>query len=99
MMSWYSASRSMGSVQLEVAAGVFQRLDERVDLRRGRVEVRRHARRGLHAEALVRRLRAVVTGTHCDAAGVQDLRDVVRVHALELEGDGAAALGRVERTH
>ena len=43
------------SAHLEVRLGVLQPLDERVDLGRRRVEVRRRAGRALHAEPLVRR--------------------------------------------
>src|SRR3954447_18077565 len=99
MISWYRASRSvdMISTQLEVATGVFQALDQRVDLGRCRVEVRRQPGRALHPEAGVSGLGAVVAGPHRDPPGVQHRGDVVGVHALELEGDRAPTPGRVER--
>ena len=43
------------------------------------------------AEAAHQRLRAVVAGADADALAAEDLRDVVRVHAVEVEGDDAAA--------
>ena len=44
------------------------------------------------AEAAHQRLRAVVAGADADALAAEDLGDVVRVHAVEVEGDRAAAL-------
>src|SRR3954469_10438346 len=85
------------SAHLEVLLGVLQPLDERVYFGRRRVQVRRHPGRALHAEAFVRRLRAVVPGAYGDAAAVEQLADVVRVHALELEGDRATAQRSVLR--
>src|SRR6188508_3486 len=75
------------SLHLEVVLGVVDSLDQGVDLFRRRVEVRRCARRALHAVPFVRRLGAVMTGTHGDAAAVERLGDVVRVHSGDLEGD------------
>ena len=52
-----------------------------------------------HAEAAHQRLRAVVAGAHADVLAVEELGDVVRVHAVDLEGDHAAArvgVGRAE---
>src|SRR6476659_4062149 len=99
MISWYSESRSM-SVHLEVLLGVLQPLDERVYLGRSRVQVRRHPGRALHAEPLVGRLGAVVAGPDRDAAAVQHLADVLRVHAVDLEGDRTATqVGRLRAEH
>src|SRR5690242_15966822 len=102
MISWYIASRSawvlISTVQAEVGARVFQGLDQGVDLRRRRVEVGRHPAGGLDTEPRVGRLGAVVTGSDRDAARVDDLRDVVRVDALQLERDGATTHRRVPRT-
>src|SRR4051794_38879311 len=97
MISWYSESRSIALIHSEVLLGVLQPLDKCVYFARGRVEVRRHPRRALHAEALVRRLGAVVPGAHRDAAAVEHLRDVVRVNAVDLEGDRPTPRGRVSR--
>src|SRR6478735_7133912 len=74
--------------------------DEPVDVVRDRVEVEARARRGGDAEARHQRLRAVVARANRDVLPVEDLRDVVRVHALELEADdaGAAVRGRAEHT-
>src|SRR6476661_4390275 len=96
MISWYRASRSM-SANLEVLLGVLQPLDERVYLARCRVQVRRHAGRALHAVPLVRGLRAVVPGADGDPAAVEHLAHVVRVDAVDLEGDRATTRGRVLR--
>src|ERR1700750_1736130 len=96
MISWYSASRSMfPSANPEVLLGVLQPLDKCVYFARGRVEVRRHSRRALHPEPLVRGLGAVVPGAHREAAAVEHLRDVVGVDAVDLEGDRTTAGGGV----
>jgi hypothetical protein len=71
--------------------------DQRVDLSRRRVEIGRRARRRGDAETLMDRPPAVVTGANRDTDGVKHLRDVVRVHLVEGEGDRAAALDRFGR--
>ena len=48
---------------------------------------------GLDAERPVQRLRAVVSGPHRDAQVIEDLADVVRVHPVHRERDGAAPVG------
>ena len=81
------ASRStVALTYLEVLLGVVRPLDQRVDLARRRVEVRRGTGGALHAEARVRRLGAVVAGADGDPPAVEQLRDVVRVHPVDLEG-------------
>ena len=72
--------------------GVEQALDQAVDLLAGGVDAEAGAGRGGDAEALHQRLGAVVAGADGDAVAVEDLGDVVGVDALELEGDGAAAV-------
>src|SRR5688572_23563580 len=99
MISWYSESSaaSIGSTHLEVRTRVVETLDQRVDLRRRRVEVGRDASRGLYAEACMCGLRAVMSGAHRDAARVEHLGDVVRVHARQLEGDRSTPRGGIQR--
>src|SRR3954471_4310386 len=87
----------MSSVHLEVLLGVLQPFDEGVYFAGGRVEVRRHPGRALHAEAPVRRLGAVVPRAYGDPAAVEDLADVVRMDPVDLERDGAAAQLRLLR--
>src|SRR6476659_6566194 len=97
MISWYRLCMSMWvlSSDLEETLRVFQRVDQRIDFRRRRVEVERGSRRRLDAEASVRRLRAVMAGPDRDAERVEHLAHVVRVHAVELEADRAAAVDRL----
>ena len=61
------------------------------------VDVERGARRRRHVERRHHRLRAVVPGANRHAVTIEDLPDVVRVHAFEVERDHAAALLRVRR--
>jgi len=42
----------------------------------------------------VQRLRAVMSGPHRDAQVIENLADVVRVHARDIERDSAAAVLR-----
>ena len=51
----------------------------------------------MHAEVPMDRLSAVVPGAHGHARGVEDLSDIVRVHAVDGEGHDAEPLGRVGR--
>src|SRR5205085_267922 len=72
--------------------------NEPVDVVRDRVEVEAGTSRRGHAETRHQRLRAVVARAHGDVLPIEDLRDVVRVDALELEADdaGPAVCGRAE---
>src|SRR3954451_8242369 len=88
MISWYIASRS----DIKVALRVLQRVDERVDLLGRGVEVRRRPRAGLNAVPQVCGLRAVVPSAYGDTAAVQDLADVVRMQAGQLEAHRSPAL-------
>src|SRR5689334_11288511 len=108
MISWYIASRSfMGASSQsssgspgEVTLGELETFHEGVDLLRRRVEVRRRAHAGLHAEPQVGRLGAVVPGPHGDALAVEQLRHVVGVDALELEAHRSPAqLGLLGADH
>src|ERR1700733_9947867 len=68
----------------------------------GVVHVERRPRAGLHPERAVQRPRAVMVGTHGDAELVQQLTDVMRVHAVDRERYGTApVLGgqRAEDAH
>src|SRR5207247_7485673 len=60
-----------------------QGLDEAVDLLGDRVQVEARPVRGGDAESGHQRLAAVVSGADRDALPVADLRDVVRMDALE----------------
>src|SRR3954454_9230588 len=92
MISWYSDSSCT-----EEPLHVFDPADERVDLRRGRVEVERRAGRRGHLVVQAHRPRAVVTDAHRDALLVENLTDVVRVDPVEHERDRPAALLRRRR--
>ena len=73
-----------------------QGLDEAVDLVRDRVDVEARAIRRGHAELAHERLAAVVACPNRDPVEVEHLRDVVRVDAVDVEGDdpGPAVCGR-----
>src|SRR5919198_1006512 len=69
-------------------------VDQPVDLLGHRVEVEARAVRGRHAEPRHQRLAAVVTGADRDALGIEHLRDVVWMNALDVKGhDSGAAVG------
>ena len=57
------------------------------------------ARRRRHAQPAHQRLCAVMTGAHADVLAVDELGDVVRVHALDRERDHSAALLHVPGPH
>src|ERR1700693_6279457 len=69
----------------ERVLGLEQPGDQPVDVVGERVEVEARAVRCGHTEPRHQRLRAVVAGPDGHSLPVEDLRDVVRVHALELE--------------
>src|SRR6516164_9227490 len=106
MISWYmSSSCIVPSVTLsrytlfrclcpEELLGVADAVRQGVDLGVGVVQVERRPVGGLAAEGAVQRPRAVVAGPDRDAELVEHLADVVRVHALDLERDRAAAVLR-----
>src|SRR5688572_19569641 len=99
MISWYSESTSMRSLPSgsKIGLRVLQRLDERIYVRCRRVQVERRPRGGLHAEPLVCRLGAVVPGSHSDPPRVEQLGDVMGMHAVEGEADRSATIDRVLR--
>src|SRR5439155_14699242 len=68
-----------------------QAFDEAVDLLGDRVEVEARAVRGGDAEPGHQRLAAVVPGADRDALPVEDLGDVVRMDAVDLERDDPRA--------
>ena len=68
-------------------------VEEHVDLVGRVVERRRGAHGCRQPEARVQRRGAVVPDAHRDAAGVEELPDVVRVHAVDVEGGESDALG------
>src|SRR5262245_20992271 len=55
------------------------------------------ARRGRHVEPLHHRLRAVMAGADSDARAVEDLREVVRMDAIDDEADHPGMLVRRRR--
>src|ERR1700691_2825102 len=67
-------------------------LGQRVDLVVGVVHVEHRPRAGLHPERAVQRPGAVMVGTHGDAELVQQLTDVMRVHAVDRERYGTAPM-------
>src|SRR3984885_4681860 len=94
--------RCRASCRREELLGLAHALGQRLDLVVGVVHVERRPRAGLHAEGAVQRPGAVVVGTHGDAELVEQLTDVVRVHAVDRERYGTApVLGgqRAEDAH
>ena len=89
--SWYS---SRSSFTRNISWTLRTPLRERVELLAGVEAGERGAGGGRDAEALHHRLRAVVPGAHGDALAVEDRADVVRVDALEHEGEHARLLAR-----
>src|SRR5580698_8689992 len=65
-------------------------LGQRLDLVVGVVHVKRGSRGGLQTERAMQWPGAVMVCTHCDAQLVEQLADVVRMHALHRERYGAA---------
>ena len=65
--------------------------------RRDRVGAEGGPHGGGQAEAAHQRLGAVVARAHAHAELVEHLGDVVGVHAVDVEADDPAALGRVRR--
>src|SRR5439155_10080714 len=62
------------------------------------VQIQAGPRRGRHAQPTMQGLRAVMSGPHGDAFLIQDLRHVMRVHALQRERHHPAAVFHVART-
>src|SRR5436190_1417062 len=62
-----------------------QTVDELVDLLLHRVEIEARAVRRRYAELLHQRLAAMVPGTDRDALHVENLRDIVRMDAVDVE--------------
>src|SRR5215469_7657417 len=96
MISRYSDSSciALPSRHLEEPLRLAYSLGQRVDLVEGVVQVERGPGAGLDAERPVQRPGAVVPGPDGDAVLVEHLADVVRVHAVDLEGDRGAPAGR-----
>src|SRR3954453_406144 len=80
------------SGQPEVVPDAGERVEEGVDLGRGRIEEPAGPRARPDAEAPVDRLRAVVTDADGDTGGVEHLPDVVRVHTIDDDADGTDAV-------
>src|SRR3954468_8329256 len=91
-------SRYIWSSDTKGVLYLLEPLDQTLDVFGDRVQVEARARRRRNTEARHQRLRAVVARANGDVLPVEDLRDVVRVHVLELEADdaGAAGGGRAE---
>src|SRR3954463_15683893 len=83
-----------GSEELSRA---LERVGELVDLGLRVVDEERGARGRGDAQLLRERLRAVVPGADRDPLLVEELREVVRVDAVDLEREDAAALLRALR--
>src|ERR1700678_634475 len=90
MICWYIDSTCITSPHTEEALGVADCFRQGVDLFWGVVDVERGARACGHAQGPVQRRGAVMVGAHRDAELIEDLADVVRVHAGYVEGDRAA---------
>src|SRR5438128_2790573 len=88
LVHWGPASNSPRSERL---LDLVQALDEAVDLLGDRVEVEARPVRGGDAEPGHQRLTAVVPGADRDALPVEDLGDVVRMDALDVERDDPGA--------
>ena len=96
--SWYRSSR--GFMRWNILWASPRQETEVVDFLALVVEGQRHARGAGHAHALHGGLRAVVAGADGDAVAVEDGAEVVRVDAVEHEGDGGGALlGPADQAH
>jgi hypothetical protein len=73
-------------------ADVLERVDQEVHFVVGIVQVKARPGGGFGEEALMEGLGAVVPGADGDALLVQDLGDIVRMHARECERYGRASL-------
>src|SRR6266576_6564811 len=100
MISWYSDSScsSPPSRHLEEPLRLAYSLGQRVHLVQGVVQVERGPGAGLDAERPVQWPGAVMPGPDGDAMLVEDLADVVWVHAVDLEGDRGPPVGRRRRS-
>src|SRR3954469_14188671 len=106
MMSWYIDSSCISALlrgcNAEEALSFPHAVGERVDVVVARVDVERRPRRGGDAVAADHRPGAVVPAPDGDAEVVEDLAHVVRVDALDGEGDRASAghgVGRADHGH
>src|SRR5439155_11485190 len=86
-----SLYRSSAIALSEDTASLVDAVDEPVDLLAHRVEVEARAVRGRDAEPRHQRLAAVMPGPNRDTFGVEHLRHVVRVNALDVERDDSRA--------
>src|SRR6188472_2342970 len=95
MTARYSCSNSLTWRSTQGHLDLVEAGDEPVDLLGDRVEVEARARRRRDPEPRHQRLCAVMPRADGDAFPVEDLRDVVRMNALHVEGDDPGApLGR-----
>src|SRR6266699_5828014 len=105
MISWYSDSscitvprtfRSVACVPASVSPEELlcspDAVSQRVDLVRSVVQVEAGPGRRLDAEGPVQRPGAVMTGAHGDAELVEHLAGIVRMHLVDDERHGAAAV-------
>ncbi len=79
---------------------LLEALEQPLHITRGVVHGKGRARRRRDTEPAHQRLSAVMSGPHADALAPEDLSDVVRMRALEREGDERAAVtGRGRPVH
>ncbi len=86
------------SAELQDATDGEQPIDQPVEVGRRVVHGERRSRRRRYAELAHQRLRAVMPGAHADPVAPEDLPDIVRMSAIEREGDERAALRRRSRS-
>src|SRR5215831_10649891 len=82
------------SLEREDGARASQRIGQRVDLGGGRVDVEASAGGRDQPQALMQRLRAMVSGAHSDGVAIQQRGQVVGMNLTEGEADRAAAPSR-----
>src|SRR3954463_447584 len=98
MISWYMESTLTSAAScLEERFHPVQTFHECVDVVRAAVEMHRGTRRRRHAVAEAGRAGAVVTDPDGDSALVEQLTDIMRMDAVEGEGDRPAAILRRRR--
>src|SRR5678816_1657786 len=77
-------------LEREDGARALERLSQRVDLGGGRVDVEAGASRSDQPQALMQRLRAVVSGAHGDGIAIQQRGQIMGMNLAEREADRAA---------
>src|SRR4051794_15173268 len=80
------------SIELEDPPNVAEGIDEAVDLLARVVDCEARSGGRRHSEPVHQDLSAVVAGANADRVPVEDLRDVVAVDVLELEGDDPGSI-------